>query len=334
MKNIFLYPYTPKLDSVIKIRDLLKTYHISSLGCYKEDYAYLQRRYPGLNITPIFEDGAVQADAIYFNPEVTEQDKVKKYLAYAEEKGIPRLQPSELYEPLEETAGYKMKKIEQPVIAVVGQGEECSKFETMGIVLSQIRKRGFRVLGITGNNHAPVLEVEKIPQYFFDENKDLAHKTVNFNRYLADLAKQLHPDIIVIDIPGGLFPVSDVEYYHFSELPLVISSAAEIDAAFMNLFYNNLDLDDEALLKFSEQIKMHCIYKYQIEISQFCISSNYLRINVEGRKAEILALGKETAEEYTRKHLGEQITFLENREAITAKVDELMDEMKVAAELI
>lgn len=335
-KKLFLYPYTKSMDSLLKLKEELEEYVIETVGCFKEDQTYLMERYPELKIVCSYEEGLKDADSLLLNEELEEQmeeaaQKCKEY-AIAQKKEI--LQEKETFEAIEDLRGYKLKAMEVPVLAILGSGEQCSKFESTSILAGRIREHGYHVLAISGNPYAKANKMEKIPDYFFRNTVDLETKIMNFNRYVAELCEKQNPDIIVVEIPGGILPIAKMEYFHFGEFALVVTEALEIDAAVYNVYENVATLDEKELESYLKTLAEHCLYKYRIPISFFAVSSQHLKPNKEEKKVEFLYLSPQFMQEREERQSNEKLVFLNNTKMMRDKVDEILKELTENAEVI
>ena len=335
-KKLFLYPYTKSMDSLIKVKEELEEYVIETVGCFKEDQRYLTERYPEIKIVCSYEEGLKDADSLLLNEELEGQmkdaaEKCKEY-AIAQKKEI--LQEKDTFEAIEDLRGYQLKTMEVPVLAILGSGEQCSKFESTSIIVRRIRERGYRVLAISGNVYAKVNKMEKIPDYFFSNTVDLETKIMNFNRYVTELCEKQNPDIIVIEIPGGILPIAKMEYFHFGELAIVITEALEIDAAAYNLYENVATLEQKELETYLETLSAHCFYKYRIQISFFAVSSQHLKANKEEKKIDFLYLPEKFMKEKAKRQSNENLVFLNNIKAVQDKVDKILKELTENVEVI
>lgn len=292
MKTLFIYPYTEEITPLIKARSSLLKYEILKIGCLPEDKNYLKRRFPDLEIISGYKEGIDSSDA--FLPNYDIPDYMSKELEcskiYALEMQKKIIKPDDYFLENENFKGYQMEQIEIPIIAIVGQGERCSKLETLLQVQKTITECGYDVLGVSANTFSRIFGLEKIPSYFLDENVGFAKKVFNFNQYISCLCRKKKPDLLLLDIPGGILPVGDAEYFHFGEMALVTSEAIQVDVAIFNFHYNVYKMTDKERGHYIQEIKKYCTEKYQFPVEFCCVCSQYVKTDTEGRKMECLYL--------------------------------------------
>lgn len=335
-KKLFLYPYTNSMDSLLKLRNELEEYEITAVGCFQEDEGYLQERYPEMKVVCSYEEGLKEADTLLLNVELEEQmkEEAKACKAYALAQKKEILEKEGFFEVLEDVRGYELKTLEIPVLAVMGAGEHCSKFETASVVAARIRERGYRVLAISPNAYAIANKMERIPDYFFRDTVDLKKKIINFNRYVSQLCETWNPDILVLEIPGGIFPVGKIEYFYFGEFTMIASEALEIEAAVYNLYENVQMLDEREEKNYLKAISEHCLQKYRIPISFFCMSSQHIKPDKEAKKVDFLYLSDKFLQKEGNRPFDENLVLLSNRKAVKEKVDQILRELTENAEVI
>ena len=304
MKTLFIYPYTHEIDFLIKMRDRIREYEILKIGCFPEDKNYLERRFPNMEISSSYKEGIDSSDVFLPNYDIPDymakELESSKMYALKTKKEIIKIEDDFLEN--KNFNGYQMEQVEIPIIAIVGQGEKCSKLETLLRVQTIIKECGYDVVGISGNTFSRLFSLEKIPSYFLNENVGFSQKVFSFNQYISCLCRKKKPELLLLDIPGGLLPVGDAEYFHFGELALVASEAIQIDMAIFNFYYNVFKMTDKELSRFIREIKRYCMEKYQFPIEFCCICSQYVKTDTEGRKMECLYLKNS----FLREHWGRE----------------------------
>ncbi len=336
MKRLFLYPYTCAADSVIRQRELMEGCSLYIIGCVSADLACLQRKYPELKITDSLEEGIEKTDGVLINEEIGEsmKEKAEACERLAQEKNKDIWKSSRVFRDLEEISGYELKELEVPVIAVLGQGEQCGKLDMAAILMHQIRKQGYSVLGMSGNKKAQVFGMEIIPEFFFRDSVDITRKTLNFHKYVMDLYEEYQPDIIVIEIPGGIMQATDTVYFHFGELASVITRAITIDAAVFNLYYNIVQLEQEQREKLLHMIREQCGQKYGIGVEFFCLSPQVIKPDKRGKEADYLYLDNCYMERAVKELKGENVVSLTDRRKLKEWIEQMLGRFSENIEIV
>lgn len=295
MKRLFVYPYSQKMEAFLKSCRGQNGFEIGAVGCFPEDFAYVKRRFPEKKVCSDWKEGVKACDAVLLNPEL-EEEKMKARASqcreYAASEGIPVLGHQESFEPLKEVKGYPLRELDAPVVAVMGQGENCSKLETTARAAEIIQSEGYRVLAVSGNLYSPYCGMEKLPEYFLSEEVGFSRKVLNFNHYLVELERKCQPDVILLDVPGGVIPAGDVEYFYHGEMALVASHAVQLESILMNIYHSSKVTDGAELGKFLSRIQTYCREKFDAPVFQFCVSSQSLRVDREGRRVDYLFLSE------------------------------------------
>lgn len=162
----------------------------------------------------------------------------------------------------------KLKKIDIPVLSVMGFGENCGKFQTQLILRDELLKRGYRILQLGSNELSPVFGFSQLPDYIFDKAVALPEKIICFNHLIHDRIRQEHYDLVVVGCPGGFAPYHRSMHGNFGELPLIISQAMEIDINLLCLYANGCYDKD-----FLHWAKEYCRIRYNCEETRFCLTA-------------------------------------------------------------
>lgn len=229
---------------------------------------------------------------------------------------------------------YSMEKLEVPVLAILGQGEQCSKTDTLIKTCKSIQKKGYRVLGIGSNSEKQDEMIKKLPDFFLDAKEGFEKKVVNLNKFVKELCDREEPEIIVIEIPGGISPVSEKEHFHFGELLNVVSCALEVDAAIFNLYYNVCQMDEKSRKEYLNFVQEHCMGRFQFPIDFFCVSSNYMKLDLETKQADYLYLKKNSSILKNTNTTDDMVYLWENNLELEKKINQLLLRLENNTEVI
>lgn len=229
---------------------------------------------------------------------------------------------------------YSMEKLEVPVLAILGQGEQCSKTDTLIKTCKSIQKKGYRVLGIGSNSEKQDEMIKKLPDFFLDAKEGFEKKVVNLNKFVKELCDREEPEIIVIEIPGGISPVSEKEHFHFGELLNVVSCALEVDAAIFNLYYNVCQMDEKSRKEYLNFVQEHCMGRFQFPVDFFCVSSNYMKLDLETKQADYLYLKKNSSILKNTNTTDDMVYLWENNLELEEKINQLLLRLENNTEVI
>lgn len=303
MKKLGIFPYQQDLWPLLRYQKMLQGYELTAVSAFKEDAYFLKRKIRGRTIA--YEQVADMVDAcdeILLGDNIwgKRMEKYKEVITLAQAQGKPvwastRLcyQLPELTEENRLANTYIQRKnfqvetlfkIPVPIIAVCGLGENSSKWETQ-LRFYQAMRNWYKVIALSSNEMGALFGMQTYPSFLFDKSYTFQEKIIMLNHYIYDLCQIKKPDVVLLGIPGGIIPLSDIQYNDFSEKALIISSAISIDAAVLNLYFSQ-DLDWNGL----EELKNICWYRYQMPIDAFVIARQKLDYNSETKEFDTFFL--------------------------------------------
>lgn len=157
-----------------------------------------------------------------------------------------------------------------PVVAVLGMATSTGKFESLLAIKKNLTEKGYSVLGISAKAYGEFMNVESYPNYMLTLSLEVQDKILAFNHYINKLYRMNKPDIIIIEIPGGIFPVSNKIHENFAFQNYLISNAIEFDLCILNLNFERITSDylswlkDSVEKKYNYDIAGYLVYNYMI----------------------------------------------------------------------
>lgn len=307
MKKLALFPCNCDGKVLLAFNHLLKDYEITILSDFWENETRLQEWAAQYGIHASTEIGETleKVDALLLldNEENMRTEKYHRFLQAAQQRGkgillSPALSeslqipPSEevvtLYNPYPTPEGLSINKHYQvtvPVIAVMGMGQHCDKFETLLLMKNALEQRKYAPACFTANPLGSLFGMYNLPQALFDEHTSLENKVLTMNHLAYQMCKDSPPDVIIVEIPGGIIRIGDKEQNHYGEIPLAIANALPIDLGIMNLyFYPNIKEEE------MEQFRLVCKMKYDIDVQAFLMSRQKIEYDDELLRFEYLQL--------------------------------------------
>ncbi|MBC8569871.1 TIGR04066 family peptide maturation system protein [Zongyangia hominis] len=310
MKKLTLFPCNADAKILLDYPPAFKDYEITALSDFAEHSARLdawEKRY-GIYADADADRVLERSDALLLcdNIENLRFDKYKRLIEkaakakkeilltprLARELGeLPSVKTNLLYRPYPIGKGLSPQKVYQitvPVIAVMGMGENCDKFETMLIIKDVLEKKGYAPVCLAANSLGPLFGMYSLPLELNSEQLSMEQKVLILNHMVHQLCKESPSDVIVVELPGGIGKIGDKEYNHFSEISLAIAGALSVDVGIMNLYFNDR-LTSEDL----EQFRLLCRWKYEIEVEAFVLSRQKIEYDDEQLRFEYLHLSDE-----------------------------------------
>jgi len=305
MKNIVLFPYHPDIRILINHKDYLVDCRITGFISYKEDARLIRSLNKAMELKDkSFIQLIQKCDAVVFLDNYRDYKYDKYYevidaaIKYQKEVLITPLAKTKLN--LESYAGqchvletlpddfnlidsefnetrvfdlgpYK-HEIETPIMAVLGLGKHCDKFENQ-LLIKETLSEEYDVTVVCSNALGSLFGCYSLPSFLF-ESISFQEKIIKFNYYINKILKHANPDLIVIGVPEGIAPFKKKEFHHFAEYPLVISNAVSIDIAILCTYFMNDSRFEASLMR----LRDFCENKFNIPIGAFSISRTRFEI--------------------------------------------------------
>ena len=261
--KLMLYPYNSISEVLLKNRDLLDGYRIEVVASFKEDkhaLSYCASKY-GVKADSFQAEMLQSVDAVLLVDMVVERNAESYYVVATQalERGKTVLCTENIKDILKEIDPILSKdlilfknvhtlsksycqegllKIKTPIIAIAGEGEDCSKFESQLQLLRCLHNDGYRFGVINSNSFGALFGIKGWPPQLFSASLCFEEKVLVVNHYVYDFCAKNDFDAVILGVPGGLSVLGAKCTNHFSEVPLVISSAVNIDAAHVNLYFD------------------------------------------------------------------------------------------------
>lgn len=346
MKKALVFPLNEDTNNLIKNLTMCKDYIIKAVSSYREDKKRLEYIWKenDLFCSVDFEECLKIVDVVIF----AENTKGHTYSGYKErvekalksgkdviiaasllekleietsKKNIQILQKKELKEYVNID---KLRDISIPAISVIGEGENCDKFQLQIKLKRTIEKRGYNVLSICSNPMGKFLGMEILPGFLFLNTLSLPIKIKAFNLWIYKLQKQSKADIIILGCPSGIMQFNDFESNYFGEIPLIIHSAVVVDNSILTL-YRNCYQNEDTMTKLSE----FCSFKYDTTVENFVMSKQFYSPDYEQKKMNYYEyIENETSERPYEKSDRYNISLIENDVEIESQVDGILADLE------
>lgn len=331
MKKLMIFPYHPDIECIIDYVEDIYGFGISGIGSYKEDNRLVKKLNQRIGCDSEFNEIIDDCDCIllldnyrqyqtYKYYEVIGQGKRlgKKIMAVPSvfqdlnlnEKAnsiVPFSKEPNFHNPKLERMKYIEEKkmfIETPVIAVLGMGKNCSKFENQLKLFLDLMKKQYKVTWIASNPLGALWGGYTMPEFLFNEKLSFKTKIFQFNNYIYKLEVEERPDIFIIGVPEGITEFQSGEYNHFAEYPLIVGNAVPIDSAILCTYFVNTpklqgmkELASYVTTKFSAPVDAVSIGKVLFEaeegsgkIAYSFLEDFYLKKNYSAEKQENFTL--------------------------------------------
>lgn len=165
------------------------------------------------------------------------------------------------------TAKMEIYKFTTPIIMVMGTTERTNKRIVQLSLKRELEKEEFKVSCILSSGRGEQFGVHSYPDWMFEKGIGEVAKIAAFNRYVKEIEKKEAPDVIVIGIPGAIFPYNNCFTNYFGVQAFLAARAAEPDGVIC--CSNYIDFTAE----FFKHIKNIISCTYSTEVLGFCLNN-------------------------------------------------------------
>lgn len=320
--RLSFFPYTQDIAVLANHQAVMKEHTLHSIITFKEDLAQIESFQDKTHTlcTDCIEVGLQGADGLVllFKTIDIQWEKYYDCIDYAVQhsilifgsqeliESIPEKRYQDLIQPIrsnfdtdQEIFSPMLLSVNTPVIAIAGLGQNCGKFECALELKEYVDSLGYQCVALSGNSLAQYSGMELLPEFLFDDEVAYPTKILRFNRWIYALCKEKNPDLLLLEIPGGIMPLSAKDTNFFAEIPLVISNAVDIDMGILAAYYINAPLD------FLDNIAQFCRQKFNLSIKAFYVARQIANLEPETEYMQYFFL----SDEYIANHsdqLGER----------------------------
>lgn len=245
MKRLLIYPFTKNMCPIVRHRDMLVGYEISAAipakgyGWEGKDACELDGGLPtGIILGGSFYDEVELCDAVLFNcdEQISEKDKSEtEALLKAYGKDLVATIPCPILDNEEKILpNMPLKEVPVPVIMIMGQGENCQKFDIQLGLRKVFQEKGYIVSQFGTKPFSELFGFKALPS---TPEVPLWKKVYMYNQLFRETYEKEKPDVMIVGIPGGIMPINSYEYELFGETALALTAAARPDVAFLSYYY-------------------------------------------------------------------------------------------------
>ena len=322
MIKVAFFPYHPDLCILAKNIEKLMGYEICGFLSYKEDAKRIHALNASIGLsTTSYEAVINECDIVILcdNYRGLLTDKYIRIIEYTLQHGkeifaLPVVESQvdfsdykgqyRILEHLPENQGIEeahspvkhIRRINTPIIGIVGQGECCGKFENQ-ILVKTVLDENYETIAITSNPLGALFGHYTTPSILFEE-MSFTQKIIKYNQYVRGVEESNNPDAIVLGIPGGIAPYNARSSNNFAEYPLVVSSAVPIDLGVLCVYYNASFSQDSAL----KEMIHYCKGRFEIQLGAISVSSTYCDFSTVDDGVTFEHLSREFMHRYHREY--------------------------------
>lgn len=167
----------------------------------------------------------------------------------------------------------ELKKIDLPIVLVIGTGERTNKFDIQLAIRKCFVQNGYRVSQIGTKGYCEYLGFHSFPRFMYSE-QSITERIIKFNHYVYEIAKAEASDVIVIGVPGGLAPYNEKYLNDFGYLNFMVANAVTPD--YVVLATACVDYNDEYIHSLTNSL----LYKYEYDVDAVFMGNSYINWDV------------------------------------------------------
>lgn len=167
-----------------------------------------------------------------------------------------------------ESKNLGMDEVPAPIILVIGAGERCCKFDIQLELRNTLLENGYAVSQIGSKQCSELFGFHSFPQFMLDNSEyKESEKITGFNKYIQLLYRKENPDVIIIGVPGGVFPFDKEFHNNFGITNFLVSNAVLPDyVIFASLYIDSLK-------EYLEEVKNRIANKYGYDVDRTFVSN-------------------------------------------------------------
>ncbi len=164
----------------------------------------------------------------------------------------------------------EISAIHTPVIAVIGSGRRCGKFELQTEIYSQMLSKGYKVSAVTSRKFCIFAGMHSYPDFMYNSHIDETRKILAYNQYIKYIEEKEKPEVIIIGIPGGIMPLSAKKPESFGINAYEILNAIKPDFVVASLYR------DDYREEYFEEMNRLLAYRFNTPADCYFMSSTSL----------------------------------------------------------
>lgn len=123
---------------------------------------------------------------------------------------------------------FKLEELSVPVVFVGELLEDTNAIDTLFSLAGRFRRDGYQVCTIGARKDSRMAGVHSLPAFFYEPMLG-EEKALRLNRFLYELTEEEQPDVVLIQLPGGMFKFNNRHTNGMGIGAYLVSQAAECD---------------------------------------------------------------------------------------------------------
>lgn len=181
-------------------------------------------------------------------------------------------------------------EIPVPVIYVLGLGPNTGKFNVQLVLRNFFLRKGYSIAQVGSKVFSSFFGFSPFPSVFEDQKLSIHQRIVAFNRYVYKKYTREKPDVMIIGIPGGIFPINSVMFEDMGEKAFLACQAVRPDSAVLCSYAHPFNSE------YIGEIRQICKYRLNFNLRYFAVSATSISILPDTQKSEYTFYSPEAIE--------------------------------------
>ena len=262
MKKLLIYPFTLSSMPILRYSGNLVDYNEvilvteSSFAALSSncDVSHVDGGLPVFaKMSANFEDAVVLVDDVLFVDEIYDVDKFRRNFELAKKVNkqifLSGNFDNKTYKDLEGfkaliaedytanvTSQNRLLEMPVPVIAVMGMGQQCNKFDIQMGLRERFLERGYKVSQVGTKCYSSLFGFHALPKF---TKTALWEKILLYNLFFRDIVVREKSDVLIVGIPGGVMPIDECNTELFGETAIAISKSISPDMSILSMYLSD-----------------------------------------------------------------------------------------------
>lgn len=300
-EKLAIYPFSEEMITILehqnKIQDYELTYAVipkgwepsdESLEQYKElicfeEIFYSDNLINSIDILLLCKPRMINNFSMYNNMiAIAEKNNKRIMYVYDLEHEVAKQRKKDWFclrpEKVQKPQNSELLSIDIPVIMIFGLGDNCEKWDLQLGLYDYFNQKGYKASLISRNGIAQIMGIHNFPLCLDNSELTFSQQVKSLNAFAKKIELEENPDLIIVDVPGGIMKYSPTIPNGYGYLPFMICNAILPDISILSLYCGEYGIDS------IKEIQSACIYRFSAKVDYFHISKKVCNYDIETKQ--------------------------------------------------
>lgn len=259
MKKLLIFPYSKEIIPILNHIELLKdikeiivlAFQLPMLHNFNqhisfESIQYMEMFIEEVDIVWIVNDDFTTNIDKYIDRCIKHTIKLKKIIKWTRDRKIPDelkkypyMQKCLVNDNMLTThrgqIDPQIYPLKTPVIFILGFSKDLMQYNTLLSLKVELDKQSIRTYTIASKRYKDFPDIETYPDFYYNTKYTISDKILLLNHFLKQLENTICPELILMEIYGGIGVFSDKLINDFGADLFCVSQAASADCCVLNI---------------------------------------------------------------------------------------------------